>query len=561
MANPISYNDFVTAVQNAYSGGSSLTWSEVSASLARGGCTTDNYLQYLESFPNAVDVVKNADGTIRAARINPYASIYNSASWDAASAAGSYNSNLVPATSGGSTSLVSVPGNAVTQAGSTSLSFTQGLAQAGNFVMKEVLPAVAAAGVGIKLGKAIDGTIYNIGNALGLHPPESLNPETWNSITSGDDSLAARVFNMVFDIKPDGTTQAYIDENAFAYLSMYLNNELGIISTQNLEHSSVLDVSPLYQPIRSSSILKIVGYRDGRLVLDDTITTYGYTKGLVFEWTNGKVYWLFASNNREDLVKVHQSYTYYNYNTGAVTSHNEQDGTWGSIISKVIDNKTVYYKSFPSAYSVAADYYNTSLGYPQYEYVSPEAIANIAWTMIYGTPVGNNTEGISNQPDAVLPNTGDWTSPQDTLDSLRRQYPELFQDAVTNDVVQPDGTVTTYRYIPIPMPEQDGSTGSQTQIDTSINPDTSTQTLIDFITQILTSTDPQTQTDPTTPTDAPPNTPDTGDGDTPIVPPITGSASSLWKIYNPSQGQIDAFGAWLWSSDFIDQLKILCEHQ
>jgi hypothetical protein len=31
----------------------------------------------------------------------------------------------------------------------------------------------------------------------------------------------------------------------------------------------------------------------------------------------------------------------------------------------------------------------------------------------------------------------------------------------------------------------------------------------------------------------------------------------LWAVYHPSQAQLNAFGAWLWSSDFVEQLKRL----
>ena len=39
----------------------------------------------------------------------------------------------------------------------------------------------------------------------------------------------------------------------------------------------------------------------------------------------------------------------------------------------------------------------------------------------------------------------------------------------------------------------------------------------------------------------------------PVVAP-TGQASALWSVYNPSQAELNSFGAWLWSSNFIDQI-------
>lgn len=566
MATPISYNDFVTAVQNAYSGGSSLTWSEVSASLARGGCTTDNYLQYLESFPNAVDVVKNADGTIRAARINPYASIYNTSSWEAASAAGSYNSNLVPATAGsGSTALVTVPGNAVTQTGSTSLTFTQGLNQAGNFVLKEVAPAVMAAGLGIKLGRAIDGAIYNIGTAMGLDPPWSLNPETWDSITSGSSDPASRLFNTVFGIDGNGKAQMYADEDTIALLSYWMMQQ-GLLA-QGSQSMTPIDLG-LNVQVNADSLWYMTAQEFmTRFMIptarsdysgQDTITNFYDTNrvggtfgpgtiGIVAPEGNGSYYW------RGNPVIVNQ--------TATIQSSSGNDRY---TLNKVLVRTTGYIFTYNlTQYPRGLFSYGASGG----DISSITSISQYPANGRGGAYVGDfqtvpPVPGVTSQTGATQPDTSSWTSPEAAIQSLRQQYPDWFANPVSNDVVQPDGTVTTYYYYPIGFPEPDGSTGTQTQQDTQVDPDDSTQTLVDYLIQILTQlnpeTDPQTQTQPQTdsPT-VPPNPTDTGDGDTPIVPPITGSASSLWKIYNPSQGQIDAFGAWLWSSDFIDQLKKL----
>lgn len=553
MANPISYNDFVTAVQNAYSGGSSLTWSEVSQSLARGGCTTDNYLQYLESFPNAVDIVKNADGSIRAARINPYSSIYSSSTWQQAAEAGSYNSNLVPST-GSSQALVSVPGNAVTQSGSTSLSFTQGLNQAGNFVLKEVAPAVMAAGLGIKLGKAIDGAIYDIGTAMGLDPPWALNPETWDSITSGSTDPASRLFNTVFGIDSNGNTQMYADPLTIGLLAQWMAqqnffNESGTYFPDTPSGGSSVVITSLADPI---TILK---------ALEATAT--------------GPVQ--YNNNTWQEIVNFCTSLGtgYYTVSLALTGAYNGSSPLTISYLNRQVGDTIVQGRSSNGPVLSTKGTRKSAAGSTLYiNSTSTSTEQVILGEGMLGTGKYSNVNttevppvaGVSDQTGAQLPDTTGWANPQATFDSLRQQYPDWFANPVTNDVVQPDGSTTTYYYYPIGFPEPDGSTGTQTQNDTQVNPDDSTKTLIDYIIKILTQqnpqTDPETQTDPQTQsdTDSPTTTTnptDTGDGDTPIVPPVTGSASSLWKIYNPSQSELDAFGAWLWSSDFIDQLKKL----
>ena len=91
--------------------------------------------------------------------------------------------------------------------------------------------AVTAASVGIFLGKKIDETLYNLNpdfwDANGM---SSLDPTTWSTITNGEDSLGNALFNYVFGIDPQtNETQAYIDQDAFAYMAMWLNS-MGALS-------------------------------------------------------------------------------------------------------------------------------------------------------------------------------------------------------------------------------------------------------------------------------------------------------------------------------------------
>ena len=89
-----------------------------------------------------------------------------------------------------------------------------------------VSQGICAAGWGIQLGKLIDSALYNANpdywDSIGM---SSLNPETWNSITAGDDSFAAKLFNVVFGLDPNtGKAQMFVDQNALAYLTAYMNS-------------------------------------------------------------------------------------------------------------------------------------------------------------------------------------------------------------------------------------------------------------------------------------------------------------------------------------------------
>jgi hypothetical protein len=173
-----------------------------------------------------------------------------------------------------------------------------------------------------------------------------------------------------------------------------------------------------------------------------------------------------------------------------------------------------------------------------------------------GDVVIGGLDGVGTQPDATTPNFSG-LSESDYLPYLQQTYPDMFSNAISYPVVQPDGTVKDYTYVPITLPSSENQTntqpvsGDQTQAQPAINPNTSSQTLIDLLTKML----QQPMEQPISDTPNPPENPtDTGDGSSPAPVAPVGSASALWKIYHPTQSEIDSFGSWLWSSNFIDQI-------
>ena len=177
---------------------------------------------------------------------------------------------------------------------------------------------------------------------------------------------------------------------------------------------------------------------------------------------------------------------------------------------------------------------------------------DIATIILDGTrAIPSPIEGMEDDPRAstqIDPSNISGTTPQTVLPQLKQNYPQLFGDAIYEDVLQDDGSTKTITYLPIPFPTKDEQgkpiTGIPSQDNPQVDPDTDTDTLIDTlidtITQLLNPTPPAT-----------------GDGDSPTTVTPVGSASSLWKIYNPTQAQLDSFGAWLWDSTFVEQIKKL----
>ena len=513
------YQQLLQAVEQYYGSGSD-QWAEI----AKYGIASKNAEQILKQVPG-VNIVKNANGKIRSYNFAPTENI-------ASGAEQAVNSNTpaviksfeVPANTGLET--VTTPaGETVKQ-----MTFKSGMSQAGKFVFGEVAPAVVAAATGITFGKFIDKRLYNFDpDFWDEHGMESLNPDTWNDIT-GNDTMGGRIFNTVFGLNPDGKTQAYMDENALAYMSLYLQN-LGVFTTsQKIENINNL---PLHTPGILSTPITFIS--SGTMVYDDgnsqTIDNLNNCKMIAIKWSknNENGYCFFLASKDENA-------TY---------------GISGQGVGWHLTEGEKYYWDVPASgpnssigalpYSICKD--------GIYPWQDRDNITDITTIMVDGTVTeSSGIGGIGTQEGAKTPDLSGASTPDEALNKLKEQYPDLWKNAVKQDVVQPDGSTKTYTYVPVAMPEIDKNgnpvSSSSNQAKPQVNPATATEPLLKLITKLI-------QKDP------PVNPPDTGSGDAPVAPPVTGSASSLYAIYNPTLAEINSFGAWLWSDNFIDQIKKL----
>lgn len=402
---------------------------------------------------------------------------------------------------------------------------------------------IAAVSLGTKLGKAISRGIYDItGNW-------AYDPENWDTIVQSDsiDELDKFVFRTLLGLNNNGDITPYMPADALGamFLTMLQNG-----SYDPNGYTSDLNTNTFTQPIPSNSS-------------EVMVTTSGWTYDITMP----------------DGVKM------------ALTRY--ELGTWlGYIIASATPNQTYeerryqgdvlkndYVRDIPYSYTYDGKtvYYNRARQW-QYNYndiiitgvtsagsvydVEPYA-GPVAWTLIYGEHHG--VDGIEDDTTGAtyIPNPNTITGRDlDTVNQqLRQNYPQLYDGEIYEDVPQPDGTNKRITYVPVPFPNtvtnpQNPTTGSNRQNNPTANPTTTTQDqlddLIDLITDLVT---PNMNPNPNIPDN--PDTPPTGSGNTPTVIPPTGNASSLWSVYNPTQAQVDSFGAWLWSSNFVDQLKKL----
>lgn len=437
-----------------------------------------------------------------------------------------------------------------------------GLSQNAAYYIASVGQAVTAASVGISLGKAIDSALYNANpnywDSIGM---STLNPETWNSITTGDDSFSAGLFNFVFGLDPTtGNSQAYMDANALAYMAMVLNQN-GWFNTGQQEITTATPIDSSWSK-PSSSVINLPIYVGGSTV-DTTILTPQLTDPYIrnnIASGSGTIYSVLGAFPSELATAPY----YVSENAFTASMSNRNGGPTPIPVQTIsYNNKTYYYCTTVS--SVVAN----RIGGSSLPYTSMSSTLNnsirvqeLIW-YLYNTQIsgGQTVDGISNQSGATLPDTTSWTDIPSTLASLQQQYPNIFNDAIVWDNVQPDGSNPQLTYVPVPWPDITNYNDSQptgttaTQAQPRINQDT--QTLIDTLMKTIQQTQTQTDTGTTVP---PQNPVDTGTGDSPEIVAPTGSASALWSVYHPTQAQINAFGAWLWGSPFSTDIMKLFQN-
>ncbi len=477
------------------------------------------------------------------------------------------NSNTVGGSASVQTSgLIQVPGQFAESAGNVTVksgAVSTG-AKALQFVSGTVLPATIAVATGLKLGYTIDKALYELNPDIFTY----LGAKDWNPDVMNDISLVYReeglplqekLWNGLWGInQEDNTTQLYAEETQFAYMAGYLQS-LGLFSDGSPTFPEYVSGEKIFYP--GTSLESVVG----------AIKPYCSSLNPSFD---SSVYQELATKYSIDLSKpfvvefddVGPTATYSRYVLYYQDS-NVLDNYTIEQVPEAIPTTKAYYKAMPN--NINRGVYKTItktgvVSYGTYPYGRDNAVT-IAYQNVYdgisykpflssfSSPTFTPTlEGTGKQSDAIYPTVPNTNNISDIISALKQQYPELWDSAITNDVLQPDGSIKTFTYLPLPTPTSNskydtqptGDGSEQNQKDTDVKPDSSTQ--------IKDSTTTTIVSPPATP-----NPPDTGGGDSPTVVPPVGKASSLWSIYNPTLKQVNQFGSWLWSSNFVEQLKKL----
>lgn len=563
-----TYLDFIDGVKTYYGSGSD-QWAEI----AKYGLKADNALNILKQVPD-VEIIKNANGTVRGITYKGFTTMggYSGGDTDKLNQIlNGINSNTSGGTANPSKSFnMKIPSNTKVNETTKTLEMTSEIGKkvsTGEKVLGAlgtIGQAVFAVGTACALGKTIDKALYNLNpDFWNAHDMSTLNPDTWSEITNSG-SVGDNIFNALMGVDPDtNETTAYVDQNALAYMALYLQSK-GIFDED-------------------------ISYKVDKNNLPSDVFTENFLDGAVFPLKAESSTYSYLYTEKSNGIK--QNFEYKQLTpvlTYSVVSSNEPDKPLSvTCVSKsdVLYGSTQYDPDSIPEPNPPKEFNNNGflINFKNYKYyseggtsvpvdipsedstiyrsnvqsknvfISGSHIPNISQQLsvallYFSTASSKGLDGVGNQDGAIIPDLSNAKSVDDALNILKNILPNIFNNAITNSVPQPDGSIKDYTYVPIPLPNTNNNnnpqpeTGNQVQSKPQVNPETSPDTLLDLITKLI-----GIKLDT-------PNPPDTGKGNTPPVVLPTGSANALYKIYNPTQSEINSFGAWLWSSNFVDQL-------
>lgn len=554
-----TYLDFIDGVK-AYYGSGSDQWAEI----AKYGLKADNALNILKQVPD-VEIIKNANGTVRGITYKGFTTMggYSGGDTDKLNQIlNGINSNTTGGTANPNKSFnMKIPSNTKVNDVTKELEMTSEIGKkvsTGEKVLGAlgtIGQAVFAVGTACALGKTIDKALYNLNpDFWNAHDMSTLNPDTWAEITNSG-SVGDNIFNALMGVDPTtNETTAYVDQNALAYMAWYLQSKkLFDVTKENvLTEETVKGIFPeLYDdflvgtPTAANTEYGLANLKKPPSSYNGMVVRNSSTNHMLYTLAIGEPikqydFEVLSSNGTNGWGAEYQelpNFPNYDISTSKSFQHNYTH-----------DSKKVYYDGIVITLNINS-YVSSNTPEIIIKKYDASKIEKLNWLLMYkSTEMEKGLDGVGTQPDAIVPDLSGANSLEDILNILKNTLPNIFNNAITNSIPQPDGSIKDYTYVPIPLPNTNNNndpqpeTGNQTQAKPQVNPETSPDTLLDLIIKLIGN---KLDT---------PNPPDTGTGNTPPVVLPTGSAEALYKIYNPTQAEINSFGAWLWSSNFVDQL-------
>ena len=417
---------------------------------------------------------------------------------------------------------------------------TSGSTTVGSFVVGEVLPAIGAVACGVALGVGVDKLLYESNPDYWNVNLPTLNPETWDDIILGHDTKIPLLHNT-------NNGKTYINENMLAYTSL-LGSKDGWFSEGAYDEK----YDDNFPEITSTVLLDSVTVMSSDEVREYTVNN-----------PDVKFTIIPSSYNYVDIIPVANKFI----NSATITVKVN-----GNIDSFYLFNNSAY------SYDGKTVYYDPTFSYDKTIFTANAPVATYTgeerpstneflWVSIYG----NHTIHHSDAPEGInkigtVPDLSGLTTIDEVIPKLRTTYPDMYNNAIDIPYYDVDtDTTTTNKWIPVTIPTDFLDTDdniinkpNNKPISTNLNqtndgsyPDDDTEnkakenTITDSVT-------------PSIPDNINPINPILPSEETPsIVIPSTEVDTGLGAVYVPTIAQIRSFSEWLWSPNFIDQIKKL----
>ena len=417
---------------------------------------------------------------------------------------------------------------------------TSGSTTVGSFVVGEVLPAIGAVACGVALGVAVDTLLYESNPDYWNVKLPTLNPETWDDIILGHDTKIPFLHNT-------NNGKTYINENMLAYTSL-LGDKEGWFSKGDYDEKYDDNFPNITSTVLLDSVIvmssdEVREYTVNNPDVKFTIVPSSYNYVDVIPVANKFI------SSATITVKVNGNIdSFYLFNNSAYS----------------YDGKTVYYDP---TFSYDKTIFTANAPVATYTGEERPSTNEFLWVSIYG----NHTIHHSDAPEGinkigVVPDLSGITTIDDAIPKLRATYPDMYNNAIDIPYYDVDtDTTTTSKWIPVTIPTDFLNTDdniinkpnnkpvtnnlNQTNDGSYPDDDTENKAKENTITDSVT---------PSIPDNINPINPILPSEETPsIIIPSTEVDTGLGAVYVPTIAQIRSFSEWLWSPNFIDQIKKL----
>lgn len=442
-------------------------------------------------------------------------------------------------------------GGAVTAVSGAEL--VSGLGSVALIAGKILLP-VALVGAVIALGKRISDEAY------AENPNLFSKQDFLDKLESFGDVLADKVLvdfpnsiRALFGVDAStGEIQAYIPQELVGEAGYYLN------------HISAVESDSRYQmtPQMVSTYSDLATLRAKFNITDNFSATATITENVTILKEDGTIFTIYRPINETAPVMFDVRQSYADQPNTDYYLHAISDEPFsvidrgGSVTTARQKTNPVTGKNFYSLYSITftGEVLHADISTTFVTVIGSAELNDYAdmLDLIYGyggyVPGTTGNPGISDEPGATQVPISDTDTPADILDTISGTLNGLWDQRVVVPTLQPDGTLDDDIYFPVALPvpgvrgEDWPITGDLTQLNTAAKENSDSATKEQTIAAVA-----EDELNP----------PPTGTGVTPSITLPSGSSGGMWSVYSPSQSQLNTFGSWLWSSDFVDQLKKL----